>query len=189
MVDFLRCPWAKGEDYEQYHDSEWGVPCYDRNRLFEKLCLEGQQAGLSWITVLRKRERFRQCFYQFVPEEIAGMTDAELEHLLLDSGLIRHRLKIFSIRKNAVALLALEQRGIDFVEFIWQFVDGKRQINYFSDMQEVPSHTHASHMMSMALKKFGFTFAGPTICYAFMQSMGLVDDHLIHCHQHTQNRT
>ncbi|MAK92974.1 MAG: DNA-3-methyladenine glycosylase I [Oleibacter sp.] len=186
------CPWAQGEDYIAYHDQEWGVPCYDRNRLFEKLCLEGQQAGLSWITVLRKREHYRRCFHRFVPESVARMRDATLEKLLTDSGLIRNRLKIYGIRKNAKALLALEkelhQQGSDFAQFIWQFVGGQPQLNHFHSMADVPAQTAAAEAMSKALKKAGFTFVGPTICYAFMQSMGLVNDHLTSCPQHPDNK-
>lgn len=181
------CPWAQGDDYLHYHNTEWGVPCRERNKLFEKLCLEGQQAGLSWITVLRKREHYRACFHQFVPEKIAQMSDDELNVLLQDVGLIRNKLKIYSVRKNASALLALEEQGVNFVEFIWQFVHYHTHTNYFTDMSDVPAQTLTSESMSKALKKAGFTFVGPTICYAFMQSMGLVNDHLISCPQHPNN--
>ncbi|MAD46663.1 MAG: DNA-3-methyladenine glycosylase I [Oceanospirillaceae bacterium] len=182
------CPWAKGEDYLAYHDNEWGVPSYDRNHLFEKLCLEGQQAGLSWITVLRKRDHYRRCFHHFVPESVARMRDSTLEKCLTDTGLIRNRLKIYAIRTNARALLTLEQQGTDFVEFLWQFVGGKPLINRFTGMADVPAQTEAARAMSKALKKAGFTFVGPTICYAFMQSMGLVNDHLTSCPQHPDNQ-
>lgn len=181
------CSWAQGEDYLHYHDTEWGVPCYDRNKLFEKLCLEGQQAGLSWITVLRKREHYRQCFHNFVPEQVAKMTDGELEALLQDTGLIRNRLKIYAVRKNALALLALEAKGTDFPKMIWGFVEHKTQVNHYECYREIPAQTSASEAMSKALKKAGFTFVGPTICYAYMQSMGLVNDHLVSCPQHPDN--
>lgn len=182
------CPWAKGDDYLAYHNDEWGVPCRDRQRLFEKLCLEGQQAGLSWITVLRKREHYRQCFKGFVPEQVADMTDDDIEHLLTDAGLIRNRLKLYGIRKNARALLALEATGVDFVELLWSFVGGDTLINRFASMAEVPAETAEAKAMSKALKKAGFTFVGPTICYAFMQSMGLVSDHLTNCPCHPDNQ-
>lgn len=185
---FAPCPWAKGEAYLAYHDNEWGVPCYDDQRLFEKLCLEGQQAGLSWITVLNKRQHYRQCFHQFDAEKIAAMRDDELENYLQDSGLIRNRLKIFAIRKNAQAYLAMCEQGESLAELVWRFVGGKPQVNHFASMHEVPAETAASQAMSKALKRRGFTFVGPTICYAFMQSMGLVNDHLIHCPQHPVNR-
>lgn len=181
------CPWAQGDDYLHYHDTEWGVPCHDRNKLFEKLCLEGQQAGLSWITVLRKRENYRQCFHNFVPEQVAQMADSELESLLQDTGLIRNRLKIFSIRKNALALLALEAKGIDFPKLVWSFVEHKVQVNHYESYRDIPAQTPASEAMSKTLKKAGFTFVGPTICYAYMQSMGLVNDHLVSCPQHPHN--
>lgn len=178
------CPWAQGDDYIAYHNNEWGKPCYDRRALFEKLCLEGQQAGLSWITVLRKRAHYRQCFHQFDPERVASMSDSEIEALLQDSGLIRHRLKLYAIRNNARALLALEAGGQGFSGFIWGFVDHQIKVNRFASMKEVPTQTAQSLAMSKALKKAGFSFVGPTTCYAFMQSMGLVNDHLLSCHCH-----
>ena len=182
-----RCPWAKGERYLAYHDDEWGVPCHDDRRLFEKLCLEGQQAGLSWITVLNKRAHYREVFYGFDAEKIAVMTDVQLDQCLLDAGLIRNRLKIYAIRKNAQAYLKLLESTSSFNDFVWQFVDFKTQINHFSNLADVPAQTPVSQAMSKALKKQGFTFVGPTICYAFMQSMGLVNDHLVSCPQHSNN--
>lgn len=182
------CPWAKGDDYLAYHDQEWGVPVYDRQRLFEKLCLEGQQAGLSWITVLRKREHYRACFHGFVPEQIADMSDEQIEVLLTDTGLIRNRLKLYGIRKNARALLALEAQGADFSQWLWAFVGATVKVNRFASLSEVPAETAEAKAMSKALKKAGFTFVGPTICYAFMQSMGLVNDHLTSCPCHPDNR-
>lgn len=182
------CPWAKGEDYLHYHDTEWGKPCHDRQKLFEKLCLEGQQAGLSWITILRKRAHYRQCFYQFDPEQIATMTDAQLLTLLNDKGLVRNRLKVFSIRHNAQALLAMEEKGINFPDFVWQFVGGNKPIiNVPAAMADIPTQTERSQAMSKALKQHGFSFVGPVICYAYMQSMGLVCDHLVSCPQHPQH--
>lgn len=186
-TEIIPCRWAKGDDYLHYHNTEWGVPCHDRNKLFEKLCLEGQQAGLSWITVLRKREHYRACFYNFIPEKIARMTDNSIELLLKDAGLIRSRLKLFSIRKNAQALLAFEAQGGHFVDFIWSFVDGKPVINTPVRMADIPTQTPASEAMSKALKQLGFSFVGPTICYAYMQSMGLVNDHFINCPKHPNN--
>jgi DNA-3-methyladenine glycosylase I len=190
-IETETCPWAKGESYIHYHDNEWGVPCYDDNRLFEKLCLEGQQAGLSWITVLNKRRYYRQCFYQFNPNKVAKMSDAEIESLLLDAGLIRNRLKLYGIRKNALAFLELktqlQKEGQTFSEFIWGFVGGDVIVNHYKQLSDVPVQTEAALAMSKALKKAGFTFIGPTICYAFMQSMGLVNDHLINCPCHPDN--
>lgn len=185
------CPWAKGEEYERYHTNEWGIPCYDDHKLFEKICLEGQQAGLSWITVLKKRDYYRQCFYKFNPNKIIKMDDAEIDTLLLDAGLIRNRLKLYGIRKNALAFLELnkhlKKEGRGFSEFIWSFVSGKVIVNRFNWLSDAPVQTDESIAMSKALKKAGFTFVGPTICYAFMQSMGLVNDHLTSCPCHPDN--
>ncbi len=181
------CPWAQGDDYLAYHDNEWGVPTHDRQRLFEKLCLEGQQAGLSWITVLRKREHYRACFYGFKPEKIAQMSDEQIDILLTDTGLIRNRLKLYGIRKNARALLALEAQGTDFAQWLWSFVGNRVKQNHFASLSAVPAETEEAKAMSKALKKAGFTFVGPTICYAFMQSMGLVNDHLTCCPCHPDN--
>ena len=185
------CPWAKGDNYVEYHNREWGIPCYDDQKLFEKICLEGQQAGLSWITVLNKRAHYRKCFYRFNPNKIAKMTDDEIETLLQDAGLIRNRLKLYGIRKNAMAFIelkkSLKQKGQSFSDFIWSFVDGKVRINQYKKLSDLPAQDDAAQAMSKALKKAGFTFVGPTICYAFMQSMGLVNDHLLSCPCHPKN--
>lgn len=181
------CPWpGHHADYIHYHDTEWGVPCYDSQKLFEKLCLEGQQAGLSWLVVLRKRERYRHCFYGFQPDLVAQMSDAELEQLTQDAGLIRHRGKLQAIRTNARAMLRLKEQGVDFAQWLWSFVGGAPRINHFASMEQVPTQTAESQAMSKALKKAGFVFVGPTGCYAFMQSMGMVNDHLLSCHRHPQ---
>ncbi|MCM8530696.1 MAG: DNA-3-methyladenine glycosylase I [Lentisphaeraceae bacterium] len=187
MKNLQTCPWAQGEQYVDYHDQEWGKPCYDDLRLFEKICLEGQQAGLSWITVLKKREHYRKCFHNFDPLKIAKMSDEELNLHLTDAGLIRNRLKIYGIRKNATAFLSLIADGSSFSDFIWSFVDHKVKVNNFATMNELPAQTVESQVMSKTLKKAGFTFVGPTICYAFMQSMGLVNDHLLSCPLHPKN--
>ena len=181
------CPWAIGQDYLEYHDKEWGVACYDRQKLFEKICLEGQQAGLSWITVLRKRDHYRQCFFGFKIEQVAQMSDRQLDELRQDKGLIRHRGKLMAIRANAQAWLQAEANQIDMVNWLWAFVNGKPEIHYYENMQQIPASTEASQAMSKGLKKLGFKFVGPTICYAFMQSMGLVNDHLLDCPQHPSN--
>lgn len=185
------CPWAKGDEYVRYHNEEWGVPCFDDQKLFEKLCLEGQQAGLSWITVLNKRDHYRKCFYKFNPNKIAKMSDEDIETLLLDSGLIRNRLKLYGIRKNALAYLELNKQlkkdGQSFSDFIWGFVNHQVQVNRYKALSDVPAQVDEAQAMSKALKKAGFTFVGPTICYAFMQSMGLVNDHLISCPCHPDN--
>jgi DNA-3-methyladenine glycosylase I len=186
------CSWAVGGSskalYLAYHDNEWGKPCYDPHRLFEKICLEGQQAGLSWITVLKKRPAYRQRFHEFDPKKIAAMTDADIEDCLQDSGLIRHRGKLEAIRKNAIAWNMAEEKGHNWVEWLWSFVDGQPQINHFAVLNEIPAQTDESKAMSKALKKMGFGFVGPTTCYAFMQSMGMVNDHLTSCPLHPSNQ-
>lgn len=178
----VRCGWC-GTDplYMAYHDEEWGVPQHDDRRLFEKLVLEGAQAGLSWITILRKREAYRRVFHGFDPVKVAAMTDAELEAVLQDPGIVRNRLKVFSARKNALAFLAVQKEFGSFDAFLWTFVGGVRKVNHPRTLAEVPAVTPEAEALSKALKKRGFTFVGPTIMYAYMQSMGLVDDHLTTC--------
>ena len=177
-----RCSWVSNDPlYIDYHDNEWGYPQYDSLKLFEKICLEGQQAGLSWITVLKKRDEYRRCFFNFEPEKIIQLTATDIELLLENTGLIRNRLKLNSIVKNAHAYLAMTNNNEDFSQFIWSFVDGKPIINHYKDISEVPVSTEISDKMSKALKKKGFSFVGTTICYAFMQSMGLVNDHFEDC--------
>ena len=177
-----RCPWC-GDDpvYQDYHDNEWGIPEYDDQKLFELLLLEGAQAGLSWITILKKRENYRQAFDQFDAKKIARYTDKKHQELLQNKGIIRNKLKVKGFTKNAKAYLAIINSGQTFSDFIWQFVDGKIIKNRWKTMSEVPASTPESEAMSKALKKAGFTFVGPTICYAFMQSAGLVNDHLVDC--------
>lgn len=177
-----RCAWCTSDEiYIQYHDQEWGVPEYEDRALFESLCLEGQQAGLSWITVLRKREHYRQVFAQFDPQKIVRLSDEKLENLLLDQGIIRNRLKVFGVRKNAVALLEHFPQKQQFSDFIWSFVGGKPQRRRPHELNAIVVTTPESDAMSKALKKKGFTFVGSTICYAFMQANGLVDDHVPEC--------
>ncbi|WP_267362427.1 DNA-3-methyladenine glycosylase I [Gilliamella sp. B2772] len=177
-----RCSWVTNDPlYINYHDNEWGYPQYDSLKLFEKICLEGQQAGLSWITVLKKREEYRRCFFNFDPEKIIQLNAIDIESLIKNKGLIRNRLKLNSIVKNAYAYLAMQNNNEDFSQFIWSFVDGKPIVNHYKDKSEVPVSTEISNKMSKALKKKGFSFVGSTICYAFMQSMGLVNDHFEDC--------
>lgn len=176
-----RCKWVSDEDiYIEYHDTEWGIPVYDNRLLFECLLLEGAQAGLNWITVLKKRENYRKAFYQFDPQKIAEMNDEELEEQLANPGIIRNRLKVFGFRKNAIAYLKLSE-SIQFSDFVWQFVGGHPKINQWKSMEQVPANTAESDAMSKALKKAGFTFVGSTICYAFMQAVGMVNDHTTDC--------
>lgn len=184
-----RCIWA-GHDpvYIDYHDNEWGVPVHDDRLLFEFICLEGQQAGLSWITVLKKRDHYRKCFKQFDPVKVARMQDATIEKLLLDTGLIRNRLKLYSIRSNAQAFLQVQKEFGTFDEYIWSFVDGKPRQNSPKTMKQVPASTPESDRMSKDLKKRGFKFIGTTICYAFMQAAGLVNDHTGNCFRYEDVR-
>jgi DNA-3-methyladenine glycosylase I len=174
-----RCPWLPLQHplYCEYHDTEWGVPSRDPRYLFECLCLEGAQAGLSWWIVLQKREHYRQVFHNFQPEKVATMTDAELEALTLDPGIIRHRAKISSVRQNARAWMALS----DPVEWIWSFVEGKPLINSLKTVSGIPTKTAESDALSKALRKAGFNFVGSTTLYAFMQAVGMVNDHSIDC--------
>ncbi len=178
----VRCGWC-GEDplYVAYHDEEWGVPVHEDRRLFEKLVLEGAQAGLSWITILRKREAYRRAYHGFDPVKVAAMSDGELEALLQDPGLVRNRLKIFGARKNARAFLAVQREFGRFDAYLWAFVGGKPQVNHPRTLSDIPTVSPEAAALSKDLKKRGFTFVGPTIMYAYLQSMGLVDDHLSSC--------
>lgn len=183
----FRCPWA-GTDplYIQYHDKEWGVPNYDEAHLFEMLILEGAQAGLSWITILRKRENYRRAFDNFNPQKIASYDEAKLNLLLQDPGIVRNRRKIEATIGNARAHLALKSEFGSLADFLWQFVDGRPTLNHWKTMQEVPATTSASDAMSKALQKRGFKFVGSTICYAFMQAVGMVNDHTVDCFRHRE---
>ena len=178
-----RCSWC-GTDpfYCAYHDEEWGVPEWDSRALFEKLMLDGFQAGLSWITILRKREAFRKAFDGFDPEKMARYTPKKLEKLMLDEGIVRNRAKIESSVSNAQAYLAIP----DFSSYLWNFVDGAPIQTRFKTIGHVPAATPVAESMSKDLRKRGFNFCGPTIVYAFMQACGLVNDHLIGCHRHDQ---
>jgi DNA-3-methyladenine glycosylase I len=178
----VRCQWC-GEDplYVAYHDEEWGRPVHDDRRLFEMLILEGMQAGLSWITILRKRENYRRLFDHFDAEKIAVYDQAKLDALMLDAGIIRNRLKIESSVLNARAFLAVQAEFGSFDAFIWQFVGNSPKLNRWQSLSEIPAETPEAQAMSKALKKRGFKFVGPTICYAFMQACGMVNDHTTDC--------
>lgn len=176
-----RCGWCGSDPlYVQYHDTDWGVPEYDSRALFEKLILDGFQAGLSWITILRKRENFRTAFDGFKPEVIARYDRRKIERLMKDEGIVRNRLKIEGTVESAKAYLAID----DFSAYLWGFVDGKPVQNSFSSLKQVPAETQLTQKMSKDLKKRGFKFCGPTIVYAFMQACGLINDHLVTCHRH-----
>ncbi len=182
-----RCWWC-GEDplYTSYHDYEWGVPIHDDRDLFEFLCLEGAQAGLSWITILRKRETYRLAFDNFDAEKIARYSAKKIASLLQDPGIVRNRLKVNGFVKNARATLALREEGRTLDEFLWAFVDGETIHNDRKSAKQVPSTTPESDAMAKELKKRGFTFVGSTICYAFMQAAGLVNDHTVDCYRHRE---
>lgn len=187
MADGQRCPWCEGFDlYRQYHDEEWGVPLRDERALFELLILEGAQAGLSWATILKKRDNYRRAFEGFDPAVVAGYDAAKVASLLADPGIVRNRAKVAAAIGNARACMGLYERGTTLVDFIWQFVDGQPIQNRWRTMAEVPARTAQSDAMSKALQKAGFKFVGSTICYALMQSAGLVNDHLLDCPRHRQ---
>ncbi|WP_298718408.1 DNA-3-methyladenine glycosylase I [uncultured Oceanisphaera sp.] len=180
-----RCGWVNDDPgYQAYHDREWGVPEYDSRALFEKLCLDGQQAGLSWFTILCKIPAYRSAFADFDPQIIATFTDQDVERLMQDKGIVRNRLKIRSVIANARAYLSMQEQGIDFSRWLWDFVGGEPVINRWPTQDEVPTSTNESEAMARALKQHGFSFVGGTICYAFMQATGMVNDHLLSCHRH-----
>jgi len=183
--DLVRCPWP-GEDplYVAYHDEEWGVPEYDDRALFEKLILDGFQAGLSWITILRKRENFRRAFDDFQPEKIARYTPKKIERLMQDAGIVRNRAKIEGTVGSARAWLKIMEEGPGFSQLLWDHLDGKPKQNAFKRHGQVPAETPLSKAMSKELAGRGFKFVGPTIVYAFMQAVGMVNDHLVSCHRH-----
>ena len=185
----MRCPWC-GEDplYTAYHDREWGVPSHDDAHLFEMLVLEAQQAGLSWLTILKKRENFRSALDGFDPERIARYTPARIEKLMGNAGIIRNRLKLNAVVKNARAFLVVQKEFGSFTRYIWTFVNGQPLQNNYRHMSEIPATSPESEIMSQALKQRGFTFVGATICYAYMQSVGMVNDHLHECHRHATIR-
>ncbi|STY29959.1 3-methyl-adenine DNA glycosylase [Legionella wadsworthii] len=178
-----RCPWVGiGKSfYQQYHDSEWGIPVHQDQKHFEMLLLEGAQAGLSWETILKRREAYRKAFKQFNPKDVAVMSDEELHELMTNSEIIRNRIKIFSARKNAITFLKIAEEFSSFDKYVWQFVGGKPKINYPKSMQDIPTHTQESDALSKDLKKRGMSFVGSKIIYAYMQAIGMVNDHLVDC--------
>jgi len=184
-TDLIRCPWPKDDAlYVAYHDQEWGVPEYGDRALYEKLVLDGFQAGLSWITILRKRENFRRAFDGFVPEKIARYRPAKVERLMADAGIVRNRAKIEGTVRSARAWLDIMEKGPGFSKLLWGFLDGRPKINHYKSTRQVPNETAISRAMSKELTQRGFKFCGPTIVYAFMQATGMVNDHLITCHRH-----
>jgi DNA-3-methyladenine glycosylase I len=180
-----RCPWPKLDPlYVPYHDDEWGVPEFDDRALYEKLVLDGFQAGLSWITILRKRDNFRRAFSEFQPEKIARYTPKKVERLMQDEGIVRNRLKIEGAVLSARAWLNVMDKGPGFSRLLWDFVDGRPKVNNFRGTKQIPAESAISQKMSKELASRGFKFCGPTIVYAFMQAVGMVNDHLVSCHRH-----
>jgi DNA-3-methyladenine glycosylase I len=180
-----RCPWPKQDPlYVAYHDNEWGVPEYDDRALFEKLILDGFQAGLSWITILRKRENFRKAFDGFEPERIARYRPAKIEKLMQDAAIVRNRSKIEGAVSSARAWLGIMEKGPGFSPLLWDCLDGRPKLNHFKSTKQVPAETELSRKISKELVSRGFKFVGPTIVYAFMQAVGMVNDHLVTCHRH-----
>ena len=189
MKTLIRCPWCEGFDlYRQYHDTEWGVPLRDSQKLFELLILEGAQAGLSWSTVLKKRESYREAFDNFDPKKIAKYDEKKISGLMANPGIIRNRLKVAATITNAKAYLALEKNGQSFDQFLWQFVKNKPIQNKHQSLSDIPASSPESDAMSKALLKAGFKFVGSTICYAFMQASGMINDHITSCHRYSAVR-
>jgi len=183
----IRCGWSETDPlYVRYHDEEWGIPVHDDRKLFEFLILEGAQAGLSWITILRKREAYRKAFDEFDPVKIARYKDSKIASLLSNAGIIRNRLKIAATVQNAEAFLAVEKEFGSFNSYIWQFVNGRQIKNSWKGLKDIPAKTSESDAMSNALRSRGFKFVGSTICYAFMQACGLVNDHIVSCFRYKQ---
>lgn len=181
-MSLIRCAWAGNDPlYVQYHDEEWGVPEHNERKLFEMLCLEGAQAGLSWITILRKREQYRTVFDNFDAVKIAGYGEAKIAALLANPGIVRNKLKIHGFVKNAQAFLKVQEQLGSFDGYIWEFVNGSPIVNHWQTLRDVPAQTVEAQTMSKDLKRRGFTFVGPTICYAFMQACGMVNDHTVDC--------
>lgn len=180
--EIVRCGWlTKDPLYIKYHDEEWGKPQYNNDALFEMLCLEGQQAGLSWLTILKKRENYRKIFFNFDPHKISKLTEKDVKLILNESGVVRHKGKIDAIINNAKCYLQMKNEGEDFSNFIWSFVNKKPIINTWKHHKDIPPETSESIALSKALKKRGFKFVGSKICYAFMQACGLVNDHILNC--------
>jgi DNA-3-methyladenine glycosylase I len=186
-MEVIRCPWC-GDDpiYVEYHDKEWGVPVHQERRHFEFILLEGAQAGLSWITILKRREGYRRCFEDFDPERVARFSEEDIQRLKVDTGIIRNDRKIRAAVKNARAFLAIQEEFGSFDSYIWRFVEGRPIVNEFKEMAEVPAETELSRRISKDLKSRGFSFVGPTIIYAHMQATGLVNDHLVSCFRYRE---
>lgn len=187
MSDTVRCTWCGADPlYVDYHDRVWGVPEYDSKALFAKLVLDGAQAGLSWITILRRQAEYYRVFEGLDPERMAGFSDEKAELILQDPGIIRNRAKVRSAIGNARAWVAMQERGVDFSDFLWRYTDGKPLVNTWATGRDIPAVTPLAEQISKALKKEGFSFVGPTIVYAFMQAVGMVNDHVVSCFRHRE---
>lgn len=187
MIEQIRCAWCRNDPlYVKYHDEEWGRPCHDDNKLFEMLCLEGAQAGLSWITILRKRENYRKAFNNFDVKKIAKYDEAKVKKLLEDVGIVRNKLKVAAFITNAKCFLDVQKEFGSFDKYIWQFTGGKPIVNNWKSLKELPAMTAESDAMSKDLKKRGFKFIGSTICYAYMQACGMVIDHTVDCFRYNK---
>ncbi|MCA9867812.1 MAG: DNA-3-methyladenine glycosylase I [Anaerolineales bacterium] len=187
MNDPIRCPWSVSDPaYIDYHDTEWGVPVHDDRLLFEFLVLEGAQAGLSWRTILLKRDNYRRAFDRFDPATVAAYDEAKVAELLANPGIVRNRLKINSAIRNARGFLELQAAYGSFDQYVWSFVDGRPIINEWESLRQIPAETTESRALSQDLKRKGFNFVGPTIIYAYMQAVGIVNDHLVNCFRHAQ---
>ena len=185
MDNKTRCSWCLHDPLDiEYHDTEWGVPQHDDRMLFEMLNLEGAQSGLSWFTILKKRPNYKKLFADFDAKKLSKFTDDQLEKILLDPGIIRNRLKVYGVRKNAIAFLEVQKKFGSFDKYIWNFVNGKPIVNKWKNITDAPAETKLSKEISKDLKKRGFTFIGPTICYAYMQAIGMVNDHMINCYRY-----
>lgn len=182
-----RCTWCGSDpQYIAYHDEDWGVPVYDDRLLFEMLILEGAQAGLSWLTILKKRDNYRKAFHDFDADRIARYDQQEIDRLMQDAGIVRNRLKIEAAVKNARGFLQIREEFSSFAAYLWRYVDGKQIVNEWKALSDIPAHTKISNQLSKDLKKRGFNFIGPTICYAFMQSIGMVNDHTTDCFRYRE---
>ena len=182
-----RCTWCGSDpQYVAYHDEDWGVPVYDDRLLFEMLILEGAQAGLSWLTILKKRDNYRQAFHAFDVTRIACYDQTEIDRLMQDAGIVRNRLKIEATIKNARGFLQIRDEFSSFSDYLWRYVEGKPIINKWKKLSDIPTHTKLAAQLSKDLKKHGFSFVGPTICYAFMQSVGMVNDHTTDCFRYQE---
>lgn len=182
-----RCPWAEGDPLlREYHDAEWGVPSFDDRHLFELLTLEGAQAGLAWLTILRKRDGYRRAFAGFDPAAVSRFRPRTIDRLLRDPGIVRHRGKLESVTSNARVVMSMRREGRSFGEEVWKLAGGRPKKNAWRSLEQVPAETAESREMSRELRRRGFRFVGPTICYAFMQAVGMVNDHLVGCFRHRQ---